>query len=167
MQPSIKWAQRKEGNVLVTIEVHDAQDPKISLTANSFTFTGASDKGDIKFNTTIELFEEIVVEESHYLVRPRGIEMKLMKKDTSIWWPRLAKTTKKLHYVTVDWNRWVDEDDEEEKKNDFAWDGQGMNFDDDDDDDDSSDDDMVEAQEEKPEADAKEEDKPTEPVEVD
>lgn len=166
MQPSIVWAQRKDGDVLVTVAVHDAQDPKISLTATSFTFTGASDNGENKYNTTIELFEEIVVEESHYLVRPRGIEMKLRKKDTSIWWPRLAKTTKKLHYVSVDWNRWVDEDDEDDKKNDFGWDGsEGMNFDDDDS---SSDDDMAEAAPEAAPEDAKPaEPANNEPVEVD
>ena len=139
MQPSIIWAQHKDGNVLVTIRVHDAQDPKVSLTATAFTFTGASDNGEHKYNTTIELFEEIVVEESSYLVRPRGIEMKLKKKDTSIWWPRLAKTTKKLHYVSVDWDRWVDEDDDDDEKKGFDWGDGGYNFGDDDDS--SSDDD--------------------------
>ena len=166
MQPSIIWAQRKDGNVLVTIRVHDAQDPKITLTATSFTFTGASDNGEYKYNTTIELFEEIVVEESSYLVRPRGIEMKLKKKDTTIWWPRLAKTTKKLHYVTVDWDRWVDEDDDEDEKKGFDWGDEGMNFGDMDDDSSSDDGEVEPVADDKP---AEEAPGPAndEPVEVD
>ena len=166
MQPSIIWAQHKDGNVLVTIQVHDAQDPKVSLTSTTFTFTGASDNGEYKYNTTVELFEEIVVEESSYLVRPRGIEMKLKKKDTSIWWPRLAKTTKKLHYITVDWNRWVDEDDDEDEQKGFDWGGDGMNFEDESS---SDDDDAGEAapEEPAPAAEAPPAASNDEPVEVD
>lgn len=139
MQPAIVWAQHKDGNVLVTIRVHDCIDPVVKLNGTTFTFTGESDNHEHKFNVTLELYEETLVEESKYLVRPRGIEIVMKKKDTSIWWPRLAKTTKKLHYVSVDWDKWVDEDDEEEKQG-FNWGGaDGMDFggmEDDDDDDD-------------------------------
>ena len=129
MQPSIVWAQRKDGKVLITVAVHDAVEPVVKLTPTAFTFQGFDDTKEHKYDVTLELFEEVVVEESSYLVRPRGIEISLKKKDTTIWWPRLSKNTRKLHYVSVDWNRWVDEDDDEEAK-DFGWDN-GMNFDED------------------------------------
>lgn len=144
MQPAIVWAQRKDGNVLVTIRVHDCIDPYIKLNPTTLTFRGESDNKENKFDLTLELYKETIVDESKYNVKPRGIEIILKKKDTSIWWPRLAKTTKKLHYITVDWDRWIDEDDEEEK-NGYDWQNQGMNFGDMGEDDDDADDGMEEA----------------------
>ncbi|EAY06282.1 hypothetical protein TVAG_475160 [Trichomonas vaginalis G3] len=140
MQPSIVWAQRKDGRVLVTVRVHDCVDPVIKFTNTTLAFTGESDNKEHKFNVNLELYEEIIAEECKYLARARGIEVVLKKKDASVWWPRLAKTTKKLSYVTVDWDKWVDEDDDEDEKNDMDF--GGMNFEDDDSDDD---DDMQEA----------------------
>jgi len=134
MQPSVIWAQRKDGNVLVTVRVHDAIEPVVKITPTTFNFVGTSDSRSNKFDLTIELFNEIDVEQSRYLVKPRGIEIVLKKNDTSVWWPRLAKTTKKLHYISVDWDRWVDEDDEDEQKPGFNWDGAGQGFEDNSDD---------------------------------
>ena len=37
----------------------------------------------------------------------------MRKKDPKIWWPRLAQTSQKLHNVKIDWERWVDDDEED------------------------------------------------------
>ena len=143
MQPEIVWAQRKN-IVLITIRVHDAINPEIKLADNTFTFKGKSADQQNSFDLTLELYGEVDAKDelSKYVIRPRGIDIALKKKDESVWWPRLAKTTKKLHYISVDWNRWVDEDEEDEKPAypDFGMDGMNFNNDDDDDDDDEMDD---------------------------
>ena len=148
MQAPIIWAQRKDV-VLVTVKVIDAVEPSVQIEGNSFIFKGKSYGKDIEYNTRIELFAEIEKAESKYIVRPSGIEIVLKKKDQTVWWPRLAKTTVKLHYVSVDWNRWVDSsDDEDADMNNFNFDpGDMEGFDDDDGDDDEA----------QPEADAPEE----------
>ena len=134
MQPSVIWAQRKDGNILVTVRVHDAIEPIVKITPTTFNFKGTSDSKENHFDLNIELFNEIVVEESKYLVRPRGIEIILKKKDANVWWTRLAKTNKKLHYISVDWDKWIDEDDEPDEKPAFNWDQEGNHFSDDEDD---------------------------------
>ena len=142
MQPNIIWAQRKD-IVMITIQVHDAVDPVIKLEDKAFIFTGKSANQEFSFNTRVDLFGEVDAadEQSKYIVRPRGIEIKLKKKDDTVWWPRLSSNTKELHYISVGWNHWVDEDEEDEAPaQGFDWDGQGMDFGDYGDDD--SDDDM-------------------------
>ena len=45
-----------------------------------------------------------------------GIQMVLQKKDTTIpYWSRLIKSTQKQQYITLDWSRYIDEDDEKEE----------------------------------------------------
>ncbi|KAH0795897.1 co-chaperone protein daf-41-like [Histomonas meleagridis] len=156
MQAPIIWAQRKDV-VLVTVKVIDAVEPSVQIEGNSFIFKGKSYGKDIEYNTKIELFAEIEKAESKYIVRPSGIEIVLKKKDQTVWWPRLAKTTVKLHYVSVDWNRWVDSSDDDDAENNFNFDPADMEgFDEDDDDDDDDDDEQPEgdapAEEAKPDA---------------
>lgn len=126
MSAPIVWAQRKD-IVLVTVNVHDSIGSSVQIDANSFTYTGQSSNKDTNYNQKLELFAEIDPSQSRYVVRPRGIEICLKKKDDTVWWPRLAKATVKLHYVSVDWNKWVDSsDDEDESKPAFDWDPADM-----------------------------------------
>ena len=37
----------------------------------------------------------------------------VIKKKEQVSWPRLTKENVKLSYVGVDWNNWVDSDDED------------------------------------------------------
>lgn len=42
----------------------------------------------------------------------------LAKKDKEAsYWPRLIKETGKNNYITVDWNKYIDEDDEKDEGN--------------------------------------------------
>ena len=38
----------------------------------------------------------------------------LQKKEEGPYWPRLLKDSKKVHWLKANWNKWKDEDDEEE-----------------------------------------------------
>jgi hypothetical protein len=115
----VRWAQRKD-KVLVTVGVIDVRDPVLKIEGTKFTFTGTA--GQTSYANSVELFNEIDEAQSKYVVRPRGVEIALAKKDTSVWWPRLVKPTGKLHWLTVDWSRWVDSSDDEPSKPDFNWD---------------------------------------------
>ena len=124
MTAPVVWAQRKD-DVFVTVNIQDAQGASVEIDETSFTFKGQSVNKDVTYNQRLELFSEIDPAQSRYVVRPRGTEIVLKKKDNSVWWPRLAKTTTKLHYVSVDWGKWVDSsDDEDQARNfeDFGWD---------------------------------------------
>jgi hypothetical protein len=114
----IRWAQRKD-KVLVTIGVIDVHDPVLTIEGTNFTFTGTA--GKTSYSNAVELFSEVDHHESKYVVRPRGVEIALVKKDTSVWWPRLVKGTGKYHWLSVDWNRWVDSSDDEQSKPSFNW----------------------------------------------
>jgi hypothetical protein len=134
----VRWAQRKE-NVLVTIGVIDVHDPVLKIEGNKFTFSGRA--GETTYAADIELFSDIDETASRFVVRPRGIEVILAKKDTKVWWPRLLKATGKFHWVTVDWSRWVDSSGDEPSKPDFNWNpDEGGNFGEDENDSSSSDD---------------------------
>ena len=55
-------------------------------------------------------------QESKYAVKPRNVDFHLMKKDKDDeYWPRLLKDkVKEKAHVRIDWNRYVDEDEENE-----------------------------------------------------
>jgi prostaglandin-E synthase len=123
MQAPIIWAQRKD-KVLVTISVLDVTEQTLKIEDGKFVFSGKS--GEKQYTADLELFGEVIQAESHFVVRHRGVEIALAKKDKDVWWPRLAKTTSKLHYVSVDWNRWVDSSEDEESKPGFNFNPEEM-----------------------------------------
>jgi hypothetical protein len=114
----IRWAQRKD-KVLVTVGVIDVRDPVLNIEGTNFTFTGSA--GQSSYSNTVELYADVDHAQSKYVVRPRGVEIALVKKDASVWWPRLIKGTAKAHWLSVDWNRWVDSSEDEPAKPDFNW----------------------------------------------
>jgi hypothetical protein len=119
----IRWAQRKD-KVLVTVGVIDVRDPVLKIEGGNFTFSGTA--GQTAYANNVELYSDIDEAQSKFVVRPRGVEIALAKKDSAIWWPRLVKGASKLHWLTVDWSRWVDSSDDEPSKPDFNWDpGEG------------------------------------------
>lgn len=72
------------------------------------------------YEVGLELYSEIETEESHISVTDRRVLLAVAKKaDDTEYWPRLLKSKDKVANVKVDWSRWVDEDEEDEKKADF------------------------------------------------
>ena len=141
----IKWAQRSD-RLLLTVDLHDATDVKIDFTDKSMTFHGVSDQ--VVYESELEFYDSIDPKASSYKILPRSIQINVMKpkeeqdqktdpgeskgsgngdkkKDTTTFWPHLLKEKhmeKNKYELTVDWNRWVDEDEEDEKGLDgFDW----------------------------------------------
>ena len=124
---SIKWAQRKD-SLYVTICLADVTNHTLELTDKSLTFTGTADKKE--YGVTLDFFKEVDSEGSISKVLPQSIQMKIMKKDQEDeeFWPRLlVDKLKEKNMVKIDWDRYVDEDEEEEGFDEAALaGGQGM-----------------------------------------
>lgn len=94
--------------------VADVKDETIVLSDQSLTFKGTSENKQYEVN--LEFLNALDAEGSTYKVLPRSIQMLLKKKEASDeFWPRLLKDkTLEKNQVKIDWDRYVDEDEEEE-----------------------------------------------------
>jgi hypothetical protein len=91
-------------------------DESITLTDDALKFQGKSSGKE--YTVDIEFLKPVdsSASESIYKVQPRGVHFLLMKKDTEEeFWPRLLKDkAKEKNQVKIDWDRYVDEDEEDE-----------------------------------------------------
>ncbi|KAF6012154.1 hypothetical protein HII13_001727 [Brettanomyces bruxellensis] len=98
----VLWAQRSNAKVdskniiFLKVRLVDPTDLKIDLKATSLDITAKSDGQD--YSLHIDFYAEINEEESHYH-----------------YWPRLTKEKAKYHYIRTDFEKWVDEDEQESK----------------------------------------------------
>uniref|UniRef100_A0A8D8XRM6 Protein wos2 n=1 Tax=Cacopsylla melanoneura TaxID=428564 RepID=A0A8D8XRM6_9HEMI len=112
--PPVIWAQRKD-KIFITYCVENVKDPKIDIEASEVKFDAvASDKKH--YSIDIKLFKEINPEKSTKTVSDRQIELVLKKQeDDTAFWPYLTKEKQKNHWLKVDFNKWVDEDEDDEE----------------------------------------------------
>lgn len=136
--PEVLWAQRssttdaEKNYVFLTISVPDVPPKtlKLDLKPTSLTFTGTSDSKKTTYHLDIQFYDEIDVENSKTNHSPKNIEMVLRKKELKAeYWPRLLKDKAKVHFLRTDFDKWVDEDEqneapEDDYMNNFG--GQGM-----------------------------------------
>jgi hypothetical protein len=124
--PEVTWAQRSssteaERNYLyVDIKAPDvaksAADLKIS--SKNVSFTGESKKG-VKYHVSLDLYAEIDPENSKVNHSDREVELVLRKKELKEeFWPRLLETKQKIHFLKTDFDKWVDEDEQDEAAED-------------------------------------------------
>ncbi|KAJ5165866.1 Co-chaperone protein SBA1 [Penicillium capsulatum] len=120
--PEVTWAQRSstdepERNYLyVSLKTPDVpkDKAKLNLTNNNVSFTGPSGKG-VTYNVSLDLFGEIDPENSKVNHTDREVELVLRKKELKEeYWPRLLKDNKKMHFLKTDFDKWVDEDEQDE-----------------------------------------------------
>ncbi|EEP79859.1 conserved hypothetical protein [Uncinocarpus reesii 1704] len=131
--PEVLWAQRSSSTdaakniVFLSFTVPDVpkSSAKVNLTPTTVSFTGHSSTKNIDFKVDLELYGEIDVENSKTHHSPRGVDMVLRKKEMKEeFWPRLLKESKKVHFVKTDFDKWVDEDEQDEApEEDFSMPG--------------------------------------------
>jgi prostaglandin-E synthase len=117
----IKWAQRSD-SLYITIALPDVKDETIELTDTELQFKGKS--GDKDYEVNIKFFQKVDSADSTYKVLPRSVQMHVMKEkksdddksdDDETFWPRLLEDKLlEKNQVKIDWDRYVDEDEEEE-----------------------------------------------------
>jgi len=125
--PEVLWAQRSSSTdatknyIYLTITVPDCppSNLKLNLTPTGLSFTGHSDSLKRSYHVDLEFYDEIDKEESKINHTPKNIELVLRKKELrEEFWPRLLKDAKKVHFLKTDFNKWVDEDEQEEAPED-------------------------------------------------
>ena len=88
---------------------------KLDLKPSGLNFTGHSDTKKATYHIEMEFYAEIDPEKSKVNHSARDVEMKLQKKELKEeYWPRLLKDSKKLHFLKTDFDKWVDEDEQNE-----------------------------------------------------
>lgn len=119
--PVVLWAQRSNESdpakniVYLTIEVQDPTNTKVDLTATALNFSADSSDGKTHYELNLEFFDEIEPENSKKNEAGNHIKFILRKKKVQAeFWPRLLKEKLKLHYIKTDFDKWVDEDEQEE-----------------------------------------------------
>ncbi|GAB2287505.1 hypothetical protein Dimus_021880 [Dionaea muscipula] len=108
--PSVKWAQRPD-KIFLTIELPDAKDVKVQLEPEG-KFIFSATKDGIPYLVELELFDKIDLEGSKDSIGLRRIIYSIKKAERK-WWSRVLKQEgKPPAFLQVDWDKWVDEDDE-------------------------------------------------------
>jgi len=94
-------------------DVHGS-DYKMDLTTNHLKFTGKSSTKGVTYACDFDLFADIDVDASKINHTDRDIEMVLRKKEAKEeFWPRLLKEKAKMHWLKTDFDKWVDEDEQD------------------------------------------------------
>ncbi|KAL4894962.1 HSP20-like chaperone [Aspergillus ambiguus] len=126
LHPEVTWAQRSsstdaERNYLyVNIKAPDVpkSEATLNITPTTVSFSGPSKKG-VQYDVSLELYAEIDPENSKVNHSDREVELVLRKKELKEeYWPRLLKTTQKIHFLKTDFDKWVDEDEQDEAGDD-------------------------------------------------
>ncbi|KAI4319403.1 hypothetical protein MLD38_033003 [Melastoma candidum] len=110
--PEVKWAQRVD-KVYLTVVLADAKDAKVNLDPEGvFNFSGKAGFDNNLYEIKLELFDKVNVEESKINIGVRNIFC-ILEKAEKVWWNKLLRGDgKPPHYVKVDWDKWVDEDED-------------------------------------------------------
>jgi CS domain len=124
---TVLWAQRSNKTdaaknfIYLTISVPDVQPShlKLDLKPQSLAFSGHSDSLKRDYHLELEFYAEIDKEESKINHTAKNIEIVLRKKELKEeFWPRLLKDAKKVHFLKTDFDKWVDEDEQDEAPED-------------------------------------------------
>jgi len=127
VHPEVLWAQRSSKTddsrnvIYLTIGAPDVPkaDTKLDIQPTKITFQGKSTTKNVTYKAELELFEEIDPKESKVNHTDRDIEFVLRKKNIKEeFWPRLLKEKAKVHWLKTDFDKWVDEDEQDAKDDD-------------------------------------------------
>jgi len=123
MVPEVTWAQRssateaEKNHVFLAIMVPDVSPETIKLDVQPgyLDFTGYSESKKANYHVKLDLYKEIDPSASKTHHTSRSVEFVLQKKDLEVeFWPRLLKDAKKVHVLKTDFDKWVDEDEQDE-----------------------------------------------------
>ena len=107
--PSILWAQDRT-NLFITIEVNNLKNQDITFNTNNVRLVGTG--GDIEYDIVIDFNSDIVNEKSNWIIKKNCIELVVMK-EKKLFWQKLTKN--KQNNIRIDWQKWKDEDDDEDE----------------------------------------------------
>ncbi|KAI2642358.1 HSP20-like chaperone [Xylaria nigripes] len=123
LTPEVLWAQRSSSTdpeknfIYLTISVPDVSknDVKLNCESNSLTFHGYSGTLKRTYHLELKFYGEIDTNHVQIHHTARNIEMKLRKKVLAeAYWERLLKDPAKVQFLKTDFDKWVDEDEQNE-----------------------------------------------------
>jgi len=100
--------------VFLTICLEDCKDPEIKTEKGGIFFKGKGGSDQKEYVAELEFFGNIDPASSLNVIRPRNIEF-CLKKEEEKFWPRLLKSSSKVPWLKIDFNKWKDEDDSEDE----------------------------------------------------
>jgi hypothetical protein len=117
----VLWAQRSSATeeaknlLFVTIRIPDCKNVKIDLTETHLHLESDSEDSDNHYLLDIDLYQPVDPSLSHHTHNGNSIHYVIRKKDKQEeYWPRLTKEKAKFHYIKTDFDKWVDEDEQDE-----------------------------------------------------
>lgn len=110
--PEAKWAQRVD-KIYLTVLLPDAKNPKVNLEPDGvLMFSATAGTENHVYELKLYLHDKVRVQESKINIGLRNIVC-ILEKAEKKWWKKLLHGDEKApHYVKVDWDKWVDEDDD-------------------------------------------------------
>ncbi|XP_022770920.1 uncharacterized protein OsI_027940-like [Durio zibethinus] len=110
--PEIKWAERAD-KVYLTVLLPDSKNAKVNLEPEGvFTFSATAGADNNLYEVKLDLHDKVIVEESKINIGVRSIFC-ILEKAEKVWWKKLLRGGGKIpHYIKVDWDKWVDEDED-------------------------------------------------------
>lgn len=117
LSPIVRWAQNGP-QIDITIDLSDVSNPQIDLTETSLNFAGYGHggHGEDMYTVNFEFYNKIDYIDSTHVVTDRNVSFKIMKQVKSEEWPRLLKDTRKPAWLKIDFDKWLIESDEEDKR---------------------------------------------------
>jgi len=121
LSPEVTWSQRSSPSdptrniIYLTIVVADVPEDKLTLnlTSTKLSYKATTVKGQ-EYAVEIDFFEEIDPAESRHLHSGRATDCVIRKKEVKQeFWPRLTKEKIKYHWLKTDFDKWVDEDEQD------------------------------------------------------
>jgi len=115
------WAMRND-KVFVAFQVEDAKNIAVSFEEQKITFSCTNTTEQImptidgkkeiaketkRFRNEIDLFGKVNTEKCGYQVFGRCIKCLLPRAEVGDYWPRLTKEKLKIHWLKVDFSRWI------------------------------------------------------------
>jgi len=125
--PEVLWAQRSSKTdaaknfIYLTISVPDVQKSnlKLDIQKQGLTFSGHSDSLKKDFALKLEFYAEIEPKDVKINHTMKNVQLVLNKTELKEeFWPRLLKEAQKVHFLKTDFDKWVDEDEQEEAPED-------------------------------------------------
>ncbi|KAI1731803.1 SGS domain-containing protein [Ditylenchus destructor] len=112
--PLMLWAQRSS-HIYLTLEVKDMKISEMSANGNKFKFRGIKEAEE--YEADLELYGDLKGDELRQTVGDCRIEL-IIPKESTEWWPRLLKNQTKIPWIKVDFEKWKDENEENDEESD-------------------------------------------------
>jgi hypothetical protein len=99
-------------SLLGRADLPEIKDPKVDLTETTFNFSGQSNGK--AYSVKIDFYKEVEKDSARWHFFGKQASFVIKKKESGPYWPRLTKESGRLIWLKADWDKWVDESDEDE-----------------------------------------------------